>query len=511
MRGLGRRVVALGLALVIAAACSGGDDDGGGASIEPGTSESDAPAADGGRLVVGLPSAPSTLDPTATALSVTDLTYALAVFDPLMAVDEDGAVVPYLAESLQASDDELLWTLVLRDGLTFSDGQPVTADAVVRVLEAHLASELTRTVLRGIESVAVYDRRTVEIQLTRPWATFPSILTGPLGLVPAPSFLDGGPPVGSGPFVVAELVPGSSLRVTRNPTYWRAEEGLPHLDELELRAIPDANDRVAALAAGSVDVITTAEPDGIATLAETDDVGTALVDDGSIPAYTLVFNTATPPFDDVGCRRAVAAAIDREALVDEVGPDVLIVPDGEHKGEVGSCDFTYRTGSSDLDTAVSGVVRDQLDEAGITMTLRQSDTSDALLGALLGEFQAFATQDVDVTDPDARDALLRAGNAAPIGALGRNLGRFDDADVQDALDAARGAPDPSTRAELDAAVDELVADRLPYLTLFRVPWAYGFDPDVGGIRLGLTLPDGGRALPRPGVLLPADLHAIDTR
>lgn len=523
MRRGGRRWVALGLSLaLLAGACSGGgddddDDDQDRPSIEEGTTETDAAAVDGGSLVVGLASTPATFDPTTSALTTAGLTAALAVFDPLMAFDADGDVVPYLAESLEADDEHLVWTLVLRDGVTFSNGEPLSAAAVVRAFDGHLASELTRQALRDIESVGAVDRRTVELRMKRPWASFPSLLTGRLGLVPAPSMLDAtdaaGPqePIGTGPFVVDAWAHGSSVTLVRNPTYWRGDEGLPHLDRLELRAVPDPADRVAMLAAGAIDVMLTDEPAGIAALADLDAgrVGTALVDEGALTTYAIRFNTAAPPFDDLGCRRAIAAAIDREELADSVARGILLVPDGRGAEESGSnadCDFAYRTGSSGLDNEVSRVLRAMLDDAGITMTLQQSDASSVALDSLLGRFEAIGVFDEDLDDPDERSAAIDAANAAPIGALARNVSRFDDQEVQEALISRRAAREPAERARLDARIEELIVDRLPYLALFRTPWVYGFDATVGGIRRGLTLPGGGEARPRPGVLLAAELH-----
>src|SRR3954463_14197058 len=149
MRGRARRWLALGIALaLLAGACSRGDDDDDDArpSVRKGTTESDAKPVNGGRLVVGLDSAPTTFDPTAADLTATGLTYAMAVFDPLMAIDDKGSVVPYLAKSLE-QDGALAWRITLRDGIPFSDGEPLTSAAVVRVFDAHLASELTRTAL----------------------------------------------------------------------------------------------------------------------------------------------------------------------------------------------------------------------------------------------------------------------------------------------------------------------------------------------------------------------------
>lgn len=508
----GRRWRALGLALaLLASACSdGGGDDDDDADDRPavgvGATETNDPAVEGGRLVVGLASVPDTFDPTASELSPDGLSAALAVFDPLMATSADGDVVPYLAESLDADDEHRVWRLVLRDGVTFSDGTPLTSGAVVGTFERHLASELTRQLLRDIESVSAVDARTVEVRMKRPWATFPAVLTGRLGLVPSPTMQ--AEPIGTGPFVVQEWLPGATVLLARSPTYWRSNEGLPHLDELELRAVPDERDRVALLGRGSIDAAQLVEPAGVDALADLDDdaIALAIDDDVRLAAYSIVFNTAVAPFDDVECRRAVAAALDREDIADAVGGAVLVPDevDVDAPQDV-SCDFTYRTGSSALDDAVGAQVRATLEEADIGVTLAPSDDGGLQLDGLLGRFEALGRFDRSATDDAERFAALDAANAAAVGTLARNIGRFDDPELQEALLAARAADDES----LDARVAELIAEHLPYVTLFRVPWTFAFDASVGGIRRGLTLPGGDAALAPPGTLLPADLRRTE--
>jgi hypothetical protein len=477
------------MALVLAvSACSGGDDgdEPDGPAVSGSTGESTAKPVDGGRLVVALDGEPDGLDPTRSTFDAAGMTYALAVYDPLFAVADGGDVVPYLAESAEHDKSYERWTIRLREGVTFSDDSPVDAAAVVRMLEGHLQSELDRPALRDIDAITAVDQHTVEVRMKSPWVAFPALLTGRFGLVPAPSTLErldaARAPIGSGPFVVREWLPGDHALLARNESYWRADEGLPHLDELELRFLPSLDERVDALRDGRVDLVHASEPGADDDLGGIEDARTAVVSEGPRPERQLVFETAQPPFDDVECRRAVAHALDDDA------------PDAD-----GCDDLTFTVtalADDDLDDVVT-----TLDDAGIGVRVETVDTATHALAGLQGQFEAITwTADAVVSD-DQRFPALDARNVEPPGLLSINIGRFADDDVQAAFVAARGDGD-------DHDVRDLLADRVPYVVLGPVTWSFGFDADIGGVRLGITGPGDEALVPAPGVLFAAALHRV---
>ena len=137
--------VTLASLMVFAVACGGGgsgDDSSGNTDTTEGSSSTEAPTTEpagepvaGGTLRVGLEADVDGLNPTASALAVSGLTMAQAVFDPLFTFSADGEVVPYLAESMTPNADFTEWTLKLRDGVKFHDGTPLTVDAVIKQFE----------------------------------------------------------------------------------------------------------------------------------------------------------------------------------------------------------------------------------------------------------------------------------------------------------------------------------------------------------------------------------------
>jgi ABC-type transport system substrate-binding protein len=151
-RGAPALALALGVALV-AAAC-------GGSSQSNGTSASttaapapnkvggttagppDTPAVDGGKLVYGIEAEPEGLDPSRYAFSQAGHVVASAVYEPLATLDADGNAVPYLATAFDHSPDNKTWTITLPSGVTFHDGSPLNAEAVVTDMKAYQASAI---------------------------------------------------------------------------------------------------------------------------------------------------------------------------------------------------------------------------------------------------------------------------------------------------------------------------------------------------------------------------------
>lgn len=360
-----RRVAAILLVPLLALACSGGDDD---ADVPPAsTTTTPAAALAGGRLVVGLETEPASLDPAADVFGVSGLSAALAVFDPLLTRDADGEIVPYLAASLSADDAGTRWVIGLREGVTFTDGSPLDAAAVVAWFDRLLDAPILRTALRDLESVAALDAMTVELH-TRPAPEFAELLTGQLGLVAGRAMTDARQPIGTGAFVVREWLPGERLVLERNPSYWRRGADLPHLDELELRPIPDPAERQAALRRGDVDVIHVA------------------VDGGEgARRLQLVLNPAAALFEDPDCRSAVAAA-----AADQVDPSTDCVAEPS---------FELRTDQPD---GVTDPIVAALASAGIDVRVERRDAGRLVLDELLGQFEALLRVDDGLLDVERR-------------------------------------------------------------------------------------------------------------
>ncbi|MFD2355272.1 ABC transporter substrate-binding protein [Nonomuraea ferruginea] len=128
----------------------------------------------------------------------------------------------------------------------------MTGDIVKANLEAQKASPLNTAVFQPLDSIELTDPMTVTVKLKQPWVAFPYYLAAQVGMIVPPSSLADPQaaslkPVGTGPFVFKEYVPDSRMVVTKNPRYWRS--GLPYLDEIEFRVLPDSQTRAQTLEA----------------------------------------------------------------------------------------------------------------------------------------------------------------------------------------------------------------------------------------------------------------------
>jgi hypothetical protein len=317
-----RRVVALVLVLVSLVACSGGDDDDDApddGDSAP-TTETTVAARAGGRLVVGLEDEVSSLDPAAGVLSASGMSVALAIFEPLLAVRSDGEVVPYLAASFEGNDDDTRWTIGLREGVTFADDTPLDAAAVVGMFDRLLTSTAMQQLVRPLRSVSAIGPLAVVLE-TEPWPELPELLAGQLGLVPSPTMPDPRTPIGTGPFVITQPIEGDRQTLRRNPTWWRAEEALPIVDELELRAVPSAADRVAQLARGELDAIHVSGEEAIDALRDAD--GVTVTEPGdSTRALVAISDPALACVADGGCDEDLTITVRTDQPAEAVDPVV---------------------------------------------------------------------------------------------------------------------------------------------------------------------------------------------
>lgn len=276
----------------------------------------------GGRLTMTLEfSDITTLDPVVPDDNSSIWTI-LNVYDQVFRVSRDGTTLePDAVSGYSVSPDGLEYLFDLRDGLTFSDGAPVTVDDVVFSLERMLASENWGFLFpEGEVTVEPAGDKSFKLVLQSPYAPLVNNLAGfwssivPKALVEAQGEAFWETPVGSGPFMVSEWVKGDHITLARNPHYWEA--GKPYLDEVELRPGSDDNTRVLRFQAGQLDVLLGVPYNQIKLLDETDGASAGV--SPLMGALRLYPNLAQPPLDDLNVRLALAYAIDRQAIIEAV-------------------------------------------------------------------------------------------------------------------------------------------------------------------------------------------------
>jgi peptide/nickel transport system substrate-binding protein len=232
---------------------------------------------------------------------------------------------PALAESWERSADDLTWTFHLRKGVTFTDGTPFNADAVIfqydrmkkkdsPFFDAGPAARGANQ-LRFFASWAKVDDSTITITTTQPYAWLLYDLAHVYYPSPTAVKTHGvnyqQNAVGTGPFKIAKYVDGEVMELVRNPDYWR---GPPKLDKIVLLPMPEPASRQAALQAGEADWAEVPSPDALDQLKA--DGNQVFMNPQHPGAIMPRFNLFRPPFkDNPDLRKAVNYALDREGIV----------------------------------------------------------------------------------------------------------------------------------------------------------------------------------------------------
>ena len=331
-RGPARRLLAMLLVLVglIAAACGGDDDEEGG---EPTGEQSDqseqGDPVSGGSITVGLEAETSGWQPGSGNFANSGVAVAYAIYDPLVRLTPDGELHPYLAESVEPSADFGQWTVTLRPNVQFHDGTPLNSQAMKTIFDTYLKKPGANTAgtLNGVE-MQIVDDLTFTYVLPRPNSGFGDNLGLAIGWPFSPTAAaangenSGSMPVGTGPFVFDSWTRDDRLVVKKNPSYW--QEGLPYLDEIVFRPIPDEDTRLSSLESGDIDVLQTLRQSYGVRARELDGVDNyeAL---GNTTGVNI-FNTTRPPLDDVRVRQALVLAADQAQAI-EIQGGTGVVPE----------------------------------------------------------------------------------------------------------------------------------------------------------------------------------------
>jgi peptide/nickel transport system substrate-binding protein len=276
------------------------------------------------RFVPGTPL--TVLDPVYSTANAT-INHGYYVFDTLYAVDSGFRPHPQMAEGHDVSDDGLTWTIRLREGLRFHDGEPVRAvDCVASIRRWARRDAFGQALADAVASWEAPDDRTIRLRLRRPFPLLADALakpTGPAFIMPerlarADIAAQVSEMVGSGPFrfEAREFVAGTRAVYSRfegyvprpEPGSWASGGKVARVDRVVWNVIPDASTTAAALQSGDVDWWETVPPDLVPLLRARSELRLAATDTtGYLPI--LRFNTIQPPFDNKALRHAVLRSV----------------------------------------------------------------------------------------------------------------------------------------------------------------------------------------------------------
>ena len=268
-------------------------------------------------LTVAIQLEPPHLDPTSAAAQAIDSVLYSNVFEGLTRFTADGSVVPGLAESWDISDDGLVYTFKLHDGVTFHDGTTMDGEDVKFSLDRARADDsqnAQKALFAAIDSVEVVDPLTVKVTLKEQNGLFLFNMAWGDAVIVAPESIENikTNPIGTGAFKFVSWTQGDSIQLERNGDYWGEA---PALEHATFKFISDPTAAFAAVMAEDVDVFSLFPATENLPQFEADPRFQVLV--GSTEGETiLAMNNKQPPFDNVKVREAVAHAIDRQAIID---------------------------------------------------------------------------------------------------------------------------------------------------------------------------------------------------
>lgn len=503
---------AAGIALALVLSACGGGGDGGASSSNGdviqnklgGEALDNGSPSKGGSLKFGTSAPIETLDPIGF-LPAGAGTAALGLYGSLMQfADNEGAVEPMMAESLETKDSEH-WTLKLRPGITFTDGAPFNAQAVVahwKRFTGQTSQAYQAARAKGqLKSYEATDDLTVTITTQGPQYEFPSLLTYGLGMVPSAAAVEkagerfGLQPVGAGPFKVDAFKPGGEVGLVRNEDYFDSKR--PYLDRIDFVTVPSSQ-ASAAIQSGDLDVsvvlsandVERATSEGLTTLKQ-----------GAFGYWYMMLNNAQAPFDDPDVRKAVIQAIDFAGLGSAVfkGSSNQLkawIPTGnssyvksgvfpsedvaaakkavaKYKAAGGRTDFSLQVLASEDYQKASAILQQMLDDIGLDMSIKTVDLPTQAMTGTSGDYQAqlrFATIPVAA----GSDMWNRFHSES-----GGNQTHSGDPTVDGILDEIVSTP-PQERTELWSKFADAMVAWAPLIPLVEQPAVWILSDKVGG-------------------------------
>jgi peptide/nickel transport system substrate-binding protein len=447
---------------------------------------------------------------------------AIAVYDSLMKLTPDGNAQPYMAESMETSDQGRTWRMVLRDGVRFSDGTPLDANAVITNVQRHIdkASSPGHRFTAPIASMRAVDARTVEFALNGPFGQFPvafagSFTGGSLGTIVSPAALArygdqiASNPVGAGPFRLVSWTRDSRMVLERNPDYWQKDKGLPYLDGLEFRPLPDTESRYASIENGDVDQIFGGYHTEL--IRALDNPNLRVYYGPGNGAEYIYFNFDKAPFDDRRMREALVRGIDLNALAATQFRSRMTRADGyfgadspyqtaeaeaawptydperakqlvqEYVAQGGSATVQYKTTNAPNRVAFAEFLQAQMAAIGITLQPQFFDLaqySSRVVQSQDFQIAGWVGGPVDAPYPAATNLLHTGGNA--------NYGGYSNPQMDALLDQATASSDPAERTRLYQQVQLLANEDLAVAFYSRGYLSTITRPEVKGVVRYLT-------------------------
>jgi peptide/nickel transport system substrate-binding protein len=462
----------------------------------------------GGTLIVGLTGDMNKIDPHLVTTAI-EGNVAAVMCNGLVEFTKDLGIGPALAESWETSEDLKVWTFHLRKGVKFHNGRELTAEDIKWNLERMLNPETKstrRSKLIDIESVEVVDRYTVRTNLKGPSAGILANHVGNGGQIPiiAPESMNEEGvvthPIGTGPFQFVEWKQNEHIKFKKFEDFW--VKGLPYLDEVILKPVPDVTVRMTALKTGELHLTR-----GLALVESAKLMKKGLKDvqffikaEGDVSM--VHFNMAKPPFNDIRLRRAFALGIDKEQIRQGVWRGYGETTEQAYiKASPWHCDLPPATRDVEKAKALlkeagypngmditllathhyfwskdsAEIIQAQLSEIGMRVKLDILDWPTFVKKAVGGDFMAGVIGISAVPDPSTCYQLYFASDAA----YGFTTGKaYKNAELDKLLEQGKRTTDVDKRRSVYCTAAQTVVDDIPWIFLTASVNAWGWRSEV---------------------------------
>jgi peptide/nickel transport system substrate-binding protein len=462
---------------------------------------------------VAVASSPNNLDPRLATDDFSVKTSQL-IFSTLMGLDDRLNVVPELAERLD-QPTPLTYVATLRKGVRFHDGHELTSDDVVFTFRCLIDPGFVsprKGGYRELQSIDALDRYTVVFTLKEPFPSFPVYLVLPIVPAAADSrFAEH--PIGTGPYSFVRYLADDRIELRAFPDHYA---GRPANDGIILRVVPDDVMRGLELRKGTVDIVVNdLAPDIVRQLRTEPRLQT--VETPGVDYQYMGLNLSDPILASVRVRRALAHAIDRDGIVEHlrqglavpaagmmpplswaIATDVPLFPtdparartlldeagypDPDGNGPASRFHLTLKISNTEFNRLQSAVIQENLQRVGIALDVRTYDFATMYADVLSGNFQLFTMQwtGESLADPDILRRVFHSAQTPPVGF---NRGRFVNARIDALLDGARAETDRERRRTLYGEAQRLIADEVPYVSLWHKTNVAIAQRSLSGVRL----------------------------
>lgn len=485
-------------------------------------------AEDGGTFYFGLEDDVTSLDPAysynfSTTPTIAQMIECLFTFD-----NTTSEVIPALAESLDLSEDEMTYTIHLREGVHFWDGSEMTSEDVVfcmeRIKDPDTAS-FTCFMYDDVDTIEAVDTYTVEVKLVTPNCLFKYSLATHAAAIYSKAFYEEEPDtfgtaergiMGTGPYIYEDWISGQEVSMTKNEDYWDTEHQ-PSFDKVVFQIIPESTTRLASMETGELSATFQMPSSQYNAVGELENVDMKFVE--AFATHCIYFNCQKAPFDDVNVRKALNYCFDQEsyyqAYIGEAGekgsifylPETLEMFNDKAwenlKSTAPSYDYdlekakeclaesaysdgfeaTIVVASNDMEGINAALMlQEAAGEIGITINIEKQPYAEAVACAFSGDRDyemVIFRWDTDYPDP-ALD-LSACFYSSNVGDGGSNISNWRNEKYDGLVSESMKISDDSQRAQVLADAYQLIAEDAPFICFAHEYQVRIAQDNIGGV------------------------------